>query len=1057
MDLARAAWKVLSVRRSELRFTLPLFLLYLLSGSFYAVGQIYTETMFLKAYGASGLSRFFVYNGIALMVAGVLYNYVLLRFSLRRGYLFLITLFSGLIFLSLLPAARGYSWLPFYLFLGNYLFTFYLDIHFFNYSYQFLSIRSSKRLIPLLMGGGKLGGILASLIMVMVFRGSIADYVGTWWFVNGVLLLAPVFVMGMVSRGAEKRWSLARNDPLPDARIVERVIKRIKLSYSSPIFAVSVLAVFVMAIVNQVAEYYFAVIFNAAFPSRNELAWFLSVYTFAADLLTLVVQVIITSRLIQVLGIWKANYIYPGSFMAFMALMFFSPGLLAGIFLRFFRKSMSAMFRHPVFNVIIASAPRDRIAEVKSFIGGIIQPLGMMAGGGAILLIYKKLPAAFGFALAAAMGCLYIALTFFQNRAYVRSLKNQLSYDFGTGADEAKEGLDLAMLGKDSALVEMNLPMLDALFREKPDSELIPLLLPYFSELSRETREGILGVVGVSRRDLRERMISEAIADRDPLIRGRALGLIKQFPYEKRLELLQGYPSERLEAEQIALEALLVNEADSHGDGDIEASSFVVTLLTGEKPKGRKGRLAERIGALREKVAVRYSDPVEFLIIAQVLDPELYLDDLLALALATKDVLLFRAIIPHAERLARGRAARLLYRFRNAPFRYLANFAALCSSLTETDKALLLDYRFDLTDDDMADYFVNDEELREMLLRRLFLKYGFERKSNYLKCLISLNVKPRDVMIRLIRRENDAIRKAILLRRVLRGIGSGKEEMALCARFLDLVLRNEIDLRKQLVLKAIGVLTGTELDYIYESSIFLRDTDVTSYILEFIESSGSIIRDNIYIFEEETLESQAAVPMELSESGIDPAALLLETKSFMPELADLTAYAAAEVLLALDVRPAMEDIFRQFRKPEESDMLNILGKILFLKGNLLFSDIDINDLIHIARITGETEMPANKIFIRENDPGEELFIVVDGEVEVLVGKSVIETLGNGACIGELSIIDREPRSASVRTRRRTRLLSINRKDFLLTLKQNPSIAINVMKVITQRLRKSIAK
>ena len=138
-------------------------------------------------------------------------------------------------------------------------------------------------------------------------------------------------------------------------------------------------------------------------------------------------------------------------------------------------------------------------------------------------------------------------------------------------------------------------------------------------------------------------------------------------------------------------------------------------------------------------------------------------------------------------------------------------------------------------------------------------------------------------------------------------------------------------------------------------------------------------------------------------------------------------------------------------------MLNILGKIIFLKGNPLFSDIDINDLIHIARITAETDLPANRLFIRENDPGDDLYIVIDGEVEVLVGKRVIETLGNGSCIGELSIIDREPRSASVKTRKKTRLLSINRKDFLLTLKQNPTIAINVMKVITQRLRKSIAK
>ena len=468
MDLARGAWKVFSVRRSELKFTLPLLLLYLLSGSFYAIGQIFTETIFLKAYGASGLSRFFVYNGIALIVAGVFYNYILLRFSLRKGYIFLIVLFSGLICLSLMERVQHYSWLPFYLFLGNYLFTFYLDIHFFNYSYQFLSIRSSKRLFPLLMGGGKLGGIFASLLMIMAFRENIVGMGGVWWLINGLLLLAPVVIMGIVTGGGERRGSLARNDLLPDMKILERTIKRIKLSYSSPIFTVSVLAVFVMAIVNLVAEYYFALIFNDAFPSRNELAYFLSVYTFAADLVTLVVQVVLTSRIIRILGVKKSNYLYPGSFMAFFTFMIFSPGLLAGVMLRFFRKNLSMMFRHPVFNIIIASAPRDRIAEVKSFIGGIILPLGMITGGGAILLIYKKLPDIYGFVLAGAMGTLYIVLTYFQNRAYMQSLKSQLSYDFGSEADEARETLDLAALGSDSAVVEMNLPLLDALFVGSP-------------------------------------------------------------------------------------------------------------------------------------------------------------------------------------------------------------------------------------------------------------------------------------------------------------------------------------------------------------------------------------------------------------------------------------------------------------------------------------------------------------------------------------------------------------------------------------------------------------
>ncbi len=1055
MNLSRAVWKVFSVRRSEFGFALPLFLLYLLSGSFYAIGQIYTETLFLKAYGAQGLSRFFVYNGIALMAAGILYNYILLRFPLKRGYFFLIGLFSALIFLSFHPALQGHQRLPFYLFLGNYLFTFYLDIHFFNYSYQYLSIRNSKRLLPLFMGGGKLGGIIASLSLVALFKNEIIDFGGVWWLVNGALLVVPVLAMGFFFRGGDRRASLERNDLLPDMKIVERMVRRAKLSYSSPIFAISVLAVFVMAVVNLIAEYYFAVIITGSFPEKNDLAFFLSVYTFAADLATLLVQIFLTSRIIRALGVKKSNYIYPGSFMASLAFMVFSPGIAAGILLRFFRKNLSVMFRHPLFNVIIASAPRDRIAEVKSFIGGIVLPMGMIAGGCVVLIIYKKLPDIYGYVLAACAGALYIALTYFQNRAYVRSLKGQLSYDFTSGG-EKKEALNLASIADDPAMVEMNLPLLDALFREYPDSEILRSLMPHFPGLSREAKETMLTVAATSRRDLREPLVRSAASDADPLIRGRALGMIAHFPYVKRLDLLQGYPENRLESEQIALELLMVDEGQAHGDGDLESSSFVLSLLSGEKGAGKMPPVVRRVKALRERVAAGFGDPAEFIILSQVAKPDIFLDDLADLALGTGNIIFFRALIPHAENLSRKMARKLLFRFRYAPMRLLTNFAVLSHHLTETDKAILLDYRFDMSEEEMAEYFSGDEGLGKLVLKRLGQKYGFANKSNYFKYLISMNMKPREDMLRFIRSENEAVRKIMAVRRMM--CAEGPAEKDPCRRFLDLALRNEIDLRKQLLLKAVGVLTGTELDYIYESSIFLRDADVTGYILEFIESSGrALARESMYIFEEEALEAQARTPLSHGEANVNPGEVFLATISLMSGIAALTGYAAARVLTEMDAAPALEHIFRRFRKVEEDEMLSMLGKIIFLKGNRLFSDIDIDDLVRIARITRETEYPAGKIFIRENDPGEELFIVIDGEVEVLAGKKSIETLGKGSCIGELSIIDMEPRSASVKTKKKTRLLSINRKDFLLTLKENPVIAINVMRVITQRLRKSIVR
>lgn len=133
-------------------------------------------------------------------------------------------------------------------------------------------------------------------------------------------------------------------------------------------------------------------------------------------------------------------------------------------------------------------------------------------------------------------------------------------------------------------------------------------------------------------------------------------------------------------------------------------------------------------------------------------------------------------------------------------------------------------------------------------------------------------------------------------------------------------------------------------------------------------------------------------------------------------------------------------------------MLDLLEKILYLKDNNLFKGLKVNDLIHIANITNELEIPPQEQFIDQGEQGDELFIIIEGEVEVYTGGKVLSRIGAGSCIGELSVIDSEPRSTNVKTISSSRFLSIKRKDFLLTMRDNPAISINIMKILADRVR-----
>ncbi|MGB4269264.1 MAG: hypothetical protein WBK20_08790 [Spirochaetota bacterium] len=210
MNIKEAGWKIFSLRSEEISFTIPLFFLYLFSGIFFATGQVYTESLFLQTYGAAGLSKFFAINGIVLFLSGFIYTYFLELFSLKQAYIMLIMLFCCIPGSTLLPS----SWAPhdpLYLFIGNYIATFYLDAHFINFSFQFLTLQSSKRIFPFLMAGSKLGGIIITII-ISLYSSIFIQYAAYIWLAAGILILIPFFLQ--LQKSAIQAHALILNTPL---------------------------------------------------------------------------------------------------------------------------------------------------------------------------------------------------------------------------------------------------------------------------------------------------------------------------------------------------------------------------------------------------------------------------------------------------------------------------------------------------------------------------------------------------------------------------------------------------------------------------------------------------------------------------------------------------------------------------------------------------------------------------------------------------------------------------------------------------------------------------
>jgi CRP-like cAMP-binding protein len=136
-------------------------------------------------------------------------------------------------------------------------------------------------------------------------------------------------------------------------------------------------------------------------------------------------------------------------------------------------------------------------------------------------------------------------------------------------------------------------------------------------------------------------------------------------------------------------------------------------------------------------------------------------------------------------------------------------------------------------------------------------------------------------------------------------------------------------------------------------------------------------------------------------------------------------------------------------------MISTVEKVLFLKSIDLFGTLPSEELAQIAEIAEEQPMSAGDLVFAEGEPGDALFLIVEGTVKVHRGERELTRLGLRDVFGEMAVLDSEPRSASVTALEDSVVLKIDRDDFRDILVERPQIAMGVIKVLTRRLRETM--
>jgi HEAT repeat protein len=256
----------------------------------------------------------------------------------------------------------------------------------------------------------------------------------------------------------------------------------------------------------------------------------------------------------------------------------------------------------------------------------------------------------------------------------------------------------------------------------------------------------------------------------------------------------------------------------------------------------------------------------------------------------------------------------------------------------------------------------------------------------------------------------------------------GDERLGLVAH----AVRHRALLHATRALRALTVVLGPEATDLAIENLESRDPQQRANALEMLEGAGErdVVRPLLSVWE----TSPAG-------DGGSRSALAVLFDDDDPWIRECARYAGKE---GTDL--------------ETLSTLSLMDRMLFLRKVGLFEDLSPADLKHVAEAATEHVFPEGHVIAGEGEPGDDMHIVVEGEIAV----SVLEPAGprevarrvSGEYVGEMAIIDQEPRMASLIVSRETRTLSLDRRRFQRILRERPEASLAVMHVLSQRLREA---
>jgi CRP/FNR family transcriptional regulator, cyclic AMP receptor protein len=136
-----------------------------------------------------------------------------------------------------------------------------------------------------------------------------------------------------------------------------------------------------------------------------------------------------------------------------------------------------------------------------------------------------------------------------------------------------------------------------------------------------------------------------------------------------------------------------------------------------------------------------------------------------------------------------------------------------------------------------------------------------------------------------------------------------------------------------------------------------------------------------------------------------------------------------------------------------NQQLLLLEKVLLLKSLSIFKETPETILAELAPLMQEDEVEQGTVVFEENEPGDCMYIILSGEIQIHKGKITLAILHEKEVFGELSLLDAETRSATATAKTDCILFKIDQEPFYELIDTRPEVARGFIKILCNRLRK----